>query len=133
MAMFTPMPVFADTVVIRHPSVNGQELSRDSLVRIYAMKKRAWNDGSPITVYILSKNSQAHRSFVTGQLKMQPFHLNRLWNRMIFSGVGTPPIELSSQTEMLNKIRNTPGAIGYVDKEFAQEKQLQELMVSEDE
>lgn len=95
------------------------------------MKQRVWADGTPITVYILPKSSAEHRSFVTGQLKMQPFHLNRLWNRMIFSGTGRPPIELASQAEMLDRVRKTPGAIGYLDAGFAEQMAVDDDMVGD--
>jgi ABC-type phosphate transport system substrate-binding protein len=95
------------------------------------MKQRVWADGTPITVFILPKRSSEHRSFVTGHLKMQPFHLHRLWNRMIFSGTGRQPTELSSQAEMLDKVRSTPGAIGYLDATFAEQMAIGDEMVGD--
>jgi ABC-type phosphate transport system substrate-binding protein len=64
---------------------------------------------------------------------MQPFQLNRLWNRLVFSGVGVAPTELVSQHEMVAKVRNTVGAIGYVDEAFTTQEQWQDLMVGKDE
>jgi ABC-type phosphate transport system substrate-binding protein len=123
----------SDPVLIAHPDINKSELARDELVRIYAMKKRTWENGTPVKVFILSRSSQVHRDFITGTLKMQPFQLNRLWNRLVFSGIGVAPTELVSQQEMVAKVRNTVGAIGYIDEAFTTQEQWQDLMVGEDE
>lgn len=102
-------------VVIYHQNIASEELSRSSLVRLYGMQKKVWQDGIPVKVYILPKNSQIHKDFVLKFLRMQPYQMNRLWHRLLFSGTGSVPEEVSSVDEIIEKVNSTPGAIGYID------------------
>jgi hypothetical protein len=36
------------------------------------------------------------------------------WDRLVYSGTGQAPLEVSSEEEMRAKIASTPGAIGYL-------------------
>jgi len=45
---------------------------------------------------------------------MFPHQLRRIWDRMTFAGIGSAPIELDSEQEMIDKIANTPDSIGYL-------------------
>jgi hypothetical protein len=38
------------------------------------------------------------------------------WIARRYAGLGAPPRELSSSSAVINYIRNTPGAIGYIDE-----------------
>lgn len=110
-----PSSLAAETVVVHHRSQNSDDLSAGALLRIYAMKKKNWSDGTPITVYTLPKNHATHQEFVTQYLKIQPHQLNRLWHKLVFSGTGVKPEVVVSYDEMLEKVSSTPGAIGYID------------------
>ena len=52
---------------------------------------------------------------------MLPYSLRRNWDRLIFSGTGRAPVRVQSVEEMMRLVRETPGAIGYIDKERADE------------
>jgi hypothetical protein len=39
------------------------------------------------------------------------------WQQQIFAGRDVPPVEKSSDAEVLATLRSTPGAIGYVSEE----------------
>lgn len=110
-------PSSAETILIMNPGLAEEELSDNDLLRVYAMKKRTWSNGDPIVVYTLPNKSLTHRDFVYTYLKMQPHHLSRLWHKLVFSGTGTKPEVVNSAEEMLDKVANTPGAIGYLDGE----------------
>ncbi|MYM63625.1 hypothetical protein [Pseudomaricurvus sp. HS19] len=111
-----PLAGRAAVYVIHHPDLASEDFSSRNLVRIYAMQKRVWSDGTPVTVYTLPKTSPTHRAFVTGYLRMQPYQLDRLWHRTVFSGTGVMPEEVSSVDEMLRRVAATPGAVGYISR-----------------
>ncbi|BFM06503.1 hypothetical protein GCM10025791_10730 [Halioxenophilus aromaticivorans] len=95
--------------------LEGEQLSNNDLLRVYAMKKRTWSNGEPVVVYTLPNKSRQHRDFVYNYLRMQSHHLSRLWHKLVFSGTGSKPEVVNSAAEMLEKVANTPGAIGYLD------------------
>lgn len=107
--------VFAAPQLIHHPQLQRETFSTSELVRIYAMQKRVWSDNTPVKVFVLPNNSSVHKAFVKDVLKMQPYQLDRLWHRLVFSGTGTKPQEVQTVEKMLEKVRTTPGAIGYID------------------
>ena len=104
----------ASAQVIIHPSVEVDRLDAQTLSRIYAMQIISWENGESIRVFVFPSRSKLHRSFIISKLKMQPHQLDRLWNRLIFTGTGRAPTIVKSEAEMLQKIQTTPGAIGYV-------------------
>lgn len=101
--------------VIVHPQVSNEALSLNQLRSIFSLRVRAWPDGARITVVVLNDDAPIHRAFLVNTLKMLPHQLRRQWDRYIYSGIGQGPIVVSSTEEMMNKVRSTPGAIGYME------------------
>lgn len=97
------------------------------------MQKRVWSDNTPIRVFTLPNSSPLHRAFVNDYLRMQPYQLDRLWHRLVFSGTGSTPEQVSSVEEMLEKVKTTPGAIGYIDSSMADRvDQAMKVVTSDD-
>ncbi|WP_317931503.1 hypothetical protein [Halioxenophilus sp. WMMB6] len=108
--------VSAEVVVIVNSAQQQEELSGETLLRLFAMKKKFWSDGTPVTVFTLPNNNDTYKEFTNLYLKMQPHQLNRLWHRLVFSGTGVKPEVVDSMQAMLEKVAATPGAVGYVDR-----------------
>ncbi|GAC35601.1 hypothetical protein [Paraglaciecola polaris] len=100
--------------VIVNNNVNVTTLSESSVRWIFSMRQTTWQDGSAIKVYVLSKQTPAHQHFCKNVLSMFPYQLERMWNKLAYSGLGEKPILVSDSQEMLNMISQEPGAIGYV-------------------
>ena len=98
-------------------SVPEQQYSISDIRAIFAMKKSYWSDGTRVQVFVLPDNDPLHRNFTKFRLNMFPHQFRRIWDRLIFSGTGRAPHEIKSMEEMLEKISNTPGAIGYLNKQ----------------
>lgn len=114
LSLLLSLAVQADTKVIVHPSVVSQTIDGHTLSRIYAMQLKNWDNGQSIKVFVLPSNSQTHRQFTLKKLKLQSHQLDRLWNRLIFTGTGRTPTVVKSELEMIEKVKTTPGGIGYV-------------------
>ncbi|SDY14668.1 hypothetical protein [Nitrosomonas sp. Nm33] len=102
--------------VIVHPSVLVRNLSRNSLRAIFGMRLRAWQDGSPIRVFVLPDDAPLHQFFAKEKLNIFPYQLRSAWDRLIFSGTGQAPFLVNSEEEMRARIANTSGAIGYLKR-----------------
>lgn len=81
------------------------------------MRLRQWQDGSPITVFVLRDNNPLHQQFCKQVLNVFPHQMRRSWNKLVFSGTGQAPVTVASKEEMVDKIASTPGAIGYLSDE----------------
>lgn len=78
------------------------------------MRLRQWKDDTPVTVYVLKDGDPIHKQFCKQILHVFPHQMRRIWNRAVFSGSGQAPNTVKSIKEMITKISNTPGAIGYL-------------------
>ncbi|UJP05724.1 MAG: hypothetical protein LZF61_01755 [Nitrosomonas sp.] len=75
---------------------------------------RTWTDGTKIRVFVLADEHELHQIVSKEKLNVFPYQLRSTWDRLVFSGTGQAPIQVNSSEEMLQKIANTPGAIGYL-------------------
>lgn len=101
-------------IVIANVSVTTTELNSNQLRKIFSMRQTTWPDGQQITVFVLPAKSKAHTKLCKDILKMFPYQIERLWNKLAYSGLGEAPIEVDSPEDMKSKIENTPGAVGYI-------------------
>jgi len=102
--------------VITHPSVSEPILTTSQLRRIYTMRQTQWSDGQRITVFVLPRHHVLHLQFSKERLEMYPYQLDRIWNKLTYSGLGVAPITITSPEKLVEAVRKTPGAIGYVRK-----------------
>ena len=100
--------------LITHSSVNTASLDKDQVRRIFTMYQTNWSDSQPIVVYVLASHNTTHQFFSREILGLFPYQLDRIWNKLIYSGLGEAPTKVYSEQEMLEKIEQQPGSIGYV-------------------
>lgn len=100
--------------VVVNSTVESKDISVEQIRRIFSMRQTAWSNGQTITVYVLSNQHQTHQVFSTKVLGMFPYQLDRIWNKLVYSGLGEEPIKVQSEQEMLERVSQKPGAIGYV-------------------
>ena len=98
-----------------------QSISSSELRSIFSMRRRTWQDGTTIHVFVLSDKHPVHKAFCKNRLGIFPHRLRKTWDRLVFTGTGQAPVEVDSLEEMRTRILNTPGAIGYI-KEQPDEK-----------
>lgn len=108
-------PVAIATEIVVNKTVPVSVYSTADIRAIFTMKKRFWPNKRQIKVYTLSDSNPLHKVFVKNNLNMFPHQIRRVWDRMTYSGTGAAPIELSSEQEMIDKIADTPDAIGYLN------------------
>ena len=108
--------------LIVNPQLNVASISRNKARSIFSMRLREWPDGTPIVVYVLPDQAQQHRDFVRKTLAMFPHQLRRHWDRYVYTGIGQATIEVANSNEMIERVNNTVGAIGYTEEESTDAK-----------
>ena len=86
------------------------------------MRMTSWPSGQPVRVFVLGDKDDLHATFSKRILGVFPHQLRRAWNRQIFSGTGQAPEKVADQKEMLDRVTQTPGAIGYISEEMINEQ-----------
>jgi ABC-type phosphate transport system substrate-binding protein len=110
-------PVYSDDTklhIIANQSVEVDSLDQDQIRRIFTMYQTNWPNSQPIVVFVLANQHASHQLFSREALGLFPYQLERIWNKLIYSGLGEGPIRLQNETEMLTKVQQQPGAIGYL-------------------
>jgi hypothetical protein len=102
--------------IIVNPELTSVQLDRDLLRAIFTMRLRSWPNGPPVRVFVLPDNDPLSDRFYREQLGMYSYILRAAWDRMVFTGTGLAPTVVRSEEEMRERVRVTPGAIGYVSK-----------------
>ena len=116
-------------ILIAHDSVNVGKLNTSTLRAIFSLRKRSWENQTPIKVFVLPDSHPLHKNFCKTVLKTYPYVLRDQWDRVIFSGVGTPPTTVKDIEELRRVVTSTPGAIGYAPGELSVSKQQYHAIV----
>lgn len=108
-------PANAARAVVNAVQPDDEIADRSDLRAVFTLRKRLWSSGAPVTVYVLPDAHPVHDEFVKTRLHLYPYQLRQIWNRLVFSGTGVAPVELQTEGEIIEAVRNNPNAIGYVD------------------
>ena len=110
--------VIASELVIKtnQGSLQDAHLNKEQLRRIFFSRQTHWPDGAPIRAFVLPDKHPLHIRFSKEILGFYPYQLRSVWDRMLYSGTGVPPITVKNIEEKRNKIEQTPGAIGYFEE-----------------
>ena len=106
-------PIAYSAKVIANKAV--APITQSQLRRIFSMRQLQWTNGQKIVVFVLPSSHPLHQNFSKNELGIFSYKLDRIWNKLIFSGLGTAPIVVDTPQVLLEAVINTAGAIGYVD------------------
>ncbi|HEY0680915.1 MAG TPA: hypothetical protein VGD45_01150 [Steroidobacter sp.] len=115
---------FAADVIVS-PSLSEIALDRSLLRAVFTMRVREWPDGTPVRVFVLPDDNPLSDVFYRERLGMYSYVLRRAWDRMVFTGTGLAPTVVGSEKEMIERVRSTPGAIGFVRKRESSESRYE--------
>ena len=107
-----------DVVLIAHPNVRVDTLSRDTARAIVAMRQRTWPNGQAASVFVLPEDHPVHARFSKSLLNVYPHQLRLAWDRVVFSGTGQAPNVVMSQPDMIKHVASTPGGLGYIERGY---------------
>lgn len=113
---FIAPSAFAELAVIVHPTNNISRISKSDLSDIYLGRSEEFTNGSDAEPLDQESQSQARRQFNKAVLGMDEGMLRSYWSKLMFSGKGQPPEELSGDDEVRSAVAANRSAIGYIDK-----------------
>ncbi|HJP29240.1 MAG TPA: hypothetical protein QGF95_01655 [Candidatus Latescibacteria bacterium] len=133
LALSLPCPVGAqvELVVIVHPSVKLDTLSKGELLDYYTGDTQCWPDGEAVVVKDLGEKGDVRDGFYRF-LGKRPSRMKSIWLRMMLSGEGEPPESLDSEESMLAAVARTPGALGFVGRTHVTDQVRVLMLISGD-
>jgi ABC-type phosphate transport system substrate-binding protein len=111
----------AEVAVIANPSVPVNQVDKSTLFDVFSGDIKEWDNGEPIVLVDLKPKSDVKTAFYDF-LGKSASRMKSIWMKNLLTGEGQPPESLDSQTEILEKVATTPGAIGYVDRNLVNEQ-----------
>ena len=89
-------------------------LSKGDLAKIFLKKIDRFSNGQQATPVNLGDASPVRERFTKEILGKSVGALESYWQQQIFSGKNVPPVTKASDAEVIEFVRATPGAVGYV-------------------
>ena len=103
----------AQVAVIAHKSVPVDTITRAEVLDLYAFENRKWRDGQPVVVLDLKPKGTVRTAFYAF-LGKSPSRMKSIWLINKLAGEGEPPEALASEAAMIQRVAETPGALGFV-------------------
>lgn len=126
-AVFAPL-AHADFYLVVQ-SANAQSLlTQKEAVDLFMGRNRAFRNGDLAQVYDLPRDGATRADFYQRLTGLSPGQVNSYWARLMFSGQTMPPQSVADEAAMIETVKRSPSAIGWVRKEPA-DKQLRVLLI----
>jgi len=103
----------AEVAVIVNPA-NQQAISESDIKNLFSGKQKGFPDGKVAIVLSLPEGDSLRSDFHKNALGKTDAQMKAYWSKVMFTGKGTPPKEVSTE-EMLQLVTENPNTIGIVD------------------
>jgi ABC-type phosphate transport system substrate-binding protein len=107
----------ADYQVITNASLGVDSISKRDLTRVFLKQRTRWASGEYAKPIDQKMKNEIRATFSEGTLGRSLADVESFWNSQVFSGKSTPPPTASSDQEVIDFVKKTPGAVGYVAAE----------------
>jgi ABC-type phosphate transport system substrate-binding protein len=104
----------ADYVVVVNVANPTTSLGKTELARVFLKQTGKWEHGENVIPVDQDKRSPTRQAFTTAVLGRSVTAVLAYWNQKIFSGAEVPPIQGTSDEQVLEFVRANAGAVGYV-------------------
>lgn len=105
----------ADFALVVNKSNPLSSLSANDAKQMYLGKKTSWSNGQTIVLYS-QYDEKVTQAFVDVVVKKTVQQFQIYWKKALFTGTGTPPIELKNDVEVKKFIAADPRGIGYISR-----------------
>lgn len=111
--IFAAAPLSAQVIaVIGNKDVVAEELSKDDLFKLLTQSKSYWTND--LDVKLIEYKFGGIKDAFYNKLGKDFGFFEKIWTENKFKGEGIPPDILASEAEVVKRVSETPGAIGYV-------------------
>jgi ABC-type phosphate transport system substrate-binding protein len=105
--------------VIVNSSNSITSISKTELSNIFLKKVTKFSNSVTAVPIDQVENSSVRNEFTSSVLKKTVSAVKSYWNQQLFSGAGVPPNEVKTDMDVINYVKSTPGAIGYISANTA--------------
>lgn len=113
-AAVTAEPGSDDVVMVLNARNPTTELSRSEVKSLYMGSTSFWNGVVPVQLVVRTPEAAASEAFFEQVLGLSAQRFDGHWASRQLSGQGVAPVKLATSDEVVNRVRSSPGAIGFV-------------------
>jgi len=124
-----PVAETADFKVVVNASNPINTITAKELSGLFLKKDLTWPDETPVTAVDLQPDSPVRAEFTLAIHEKKVSAIKSYWQRQIFQGKAVPPMERSSEAEVIAFVAATPGGVGYVSSATPLNARVKELAV----
>jgi len=110
----SPLLLQAEIVVITHIENSVSVISKTEIQSIFMGRTRAFANGIKAVPYDFSVMRGQFYPLLTKRSVRQ---IDAYWARIVFSGQGMPPVQLTGAKYILSAVQENKGAIAYIDRD----------------
>lgn len=114
--LFIPETANAEVIIVANRSVPEDTISEDVLKDIFMGITLTWDDSQEIKSVVLQGGS-THEDFIKNYLHKTSSQFDIYWKKRMFTGKGTPPHTVQSESDIIDYVAATKGAISYLSTE----------------
>ncbi len=101
-------------VVVVNEANAADSMAKANLAKIFLKKITRWDSGAKVQPVDQAESRSVRESFTKSVHGRNVHAIKAYWQKMIFSGKATPPLEHDSDSQVVEYVRKHPGAIGYI-------------------
>jgi ABC-type phosphate transport system substrate-binding protein len=109
---------FSTKLVVVGNNVGFKEASFDEIIAIFKGKKSQWSNGEAVTIVLPSSKADFAGIVANEVYKTSVNGMQKYWLSWVFQGRGNSPVFVTSEKEMVETIRATPGSIGLLPSSY---------------
>ena len=96
-------------------NANGtSSVAKKDLSQLFMKKTAKWSNGTPVVAVDQTEKSPVREKFTQEVHGKSVAAVKSYWQQQIFSGRDVPPVEKSSDAQVVAFVKQNAGAIGYV-------------------
>jgi ABC-type phosphate transport system substrate-binding protein len=122
-------PAQADIAVIVHPANPVQSLTARQVAELYLGRVRTFETSQYAVIVDQGHDDRVRERFFKGISGMSLGQVTAYWARLKFTGQVQPPQALPGDASVLEFVRNTPSAIGYISQANAVDARVKTVLV----
>jgi hypothetical protein len=111
--ILTTSVCFAEVAVIVNPA--NAAISNEDISGVFLPKMKSFPGGGSAIPVNQEQNAAVTKVFNDKVVNKTDQQLKAYWSKLVFTGQGTPPREVSSDAEVIKLVADNPNIIGYVD------------------
>jgi ABC-type phosphate transport system substrate-binding protein len=89
-------------------------VKKSELAAMFLKKADSWPTGALVVPVDQPERAAVRQSFSRDIIGKPPAAVKSYWNQLVYSGRSVPPPEKLTDDEVINFVKNTPSAVGYI-------------------